>query len=195
MEARRLGLVGVIAVLVAALLAWWMSPERGPLVGVAPPTADAPSRPAAAPPGPPLRSRSAQPSSAPSYTGGGGAVPALLPRGPEPAPELPVDPNEVLSADQQGIATGMMQRRDRLIACRAAYDPSGVDRLTLKFTITDAGEGAGALDVEIPAMPTAGPLRDCLNDALSDARFVSPGEVGQSVVVFVPATLPTKPLP
>jgi hypothetical protein len=104
----------------------------------------------------------------------------------ETPPAIEIDPNEVLSPDQQGITTATLQRRDRLLACWADHRPPDATRLTLKFTFTDAGDGAGAVDVDIPAMPHASGLRSCLNDALSDARFVSPGEVDQIVMWPVP---------
>jgi len=184
MEGRQLGLVGLIAVLMAVGLAWCMAPERGEERAVAPssPLAERPAPITSAPFG-------AAPSPLPSPARRGvdrGAVPPLDPRTAEPIPEWDIDPNEVLSPDQQGIALAALQRRDRLVACWEGYRPPGATRLTLKFTVTDAGEGAGAVDVEIPAMPTAEPLRACLNDAFSDARFVSPGEVAQSVVWPVP---------
>jgi len=184
MEARQLGLVGVIAVLLAIALGWCMAPERADDLAGAP-SAQVAER-AAAPRSGPIGT-TPTPIPPPSRREvDRGAVPPLEPRTAEPMPEWDIDPSEVLSPDQEGIGTATLMRRERVVACWEDHRPPGATHLTLKFTITDAGEGAGAVDVEIPAMPTAGALRACLNDAYSDARFVSPGEVAQSVMLPVP---------
>jgi hypothetical protein len=172
---RRIALVGVIAVLAAVGLGWWVTPDRGE-VPTAPPVR-APAVAGDAPVERPVpRSEGAR----------RGAIEPPAPRAPAPWPETFVDPNDVLEPNQQGIAAAAMVRRDRLLGCWEEHRPPGATRLTLRFTLTDAGEGAGAAAVDVPAFPDALGLHQCLNDAFADARFVTPGEVAQTVLWPVP---------
>lgn len=173
MDLRRIVLVSAVALALAVGLALGLAPDTGP------------------DPVPPLIARPPAPRTPLEDAPIAELHPAVEP--PQVRPVLrapaPPDPATVHPADARGLASAAMSRRPRLVECWEDYldrvgDAPG--RFTVEVTVRPDGE----VEAAATNAPDDGPLADCVQQAMDDARFERPEEGSVSVLVPVPLPAP-----
>lgn len=189
--------VAAAAVVLALVVMSAMAPDSGP--AVAPPSTPAPRATTAGSPPPPPPTRTVRLGAADDHQDGDlspddgfDEAAAGLTRLPEPP--KPPDPNQVFTADLQGLAGAAVSRREGLVKCIHSYQDATGDqgydgRFTIKITVSPDGD-RGAVSTDVVNGPDDAELYQCLDRVMGDAKFEAPDHP-TSVMWPIPLVTPT----